>query len=260
MADVSWRDLQELNRPLHAEIRARQQKVTSVKVINAGELSEEAQQKLADWAPPGEDHFTLFLARSDNHMLDEVQAALDDEEKAQKLSETMKGRYRGRKEKPLSDAVAQIVAEPVFAVLRYGDMTLADNLFVPEDIGLAAMVFPYEGGRLSPGAFKLVQYVQKGKSAQLDALIVHREPRRSDAEKAVDGQVVIRPERWCETTGYVVATYTAGAAAAAWAAALAGPTPGAFDIADLGDDVVHALDQSPSVDELVQLRLDVLSD
>lgn len=58
----------------------------------------------------------------------------------------------------------------------------------------------------------------------------------------------------------VAATYSGAAAAdAAWVAALPGPIPSAFDIADLGDDVLSAFGSNPSVNELVSLRLSVLS-
>jgi hypothetical protein len=142
--------------------------------------------KRADQIPatmPGT--LTLFLARRGSSLLDEVRGvARADRNSARRLSDRLRRQFAERKRVPLSEAVQQLVSQRVFAELRFGDRTVARNLFVPDDESVCVVTLPYTGAELVPDAFRLIEYSMSGADQSLDAVILKYDPPISAAERA----------------------------------------------------------------------------
>jgi hypothetical protein len=78
-----------------------------------------------------------------------------------------------------------MLAEPVWADVRYGGKTLANALWVPPDLDAAVVVFPYSGGRLAADGFSLIEHVVAGADAGLDAILLVHAPELTAAERSI---------------------------------------------------------------------------
>jgi hypothetical protein len=95
---------------------------------------------------------------------------------------TLERGYKGRRAMPFPEAAALMRAQPTIADLTGGRFPLASNLFVPEDMELALVSMPYNGGSLAGVAFTLHEKTVPGVEGGLDAVLVRRVPRLSPAE------------------------------------------------------------------------------
>ncbi|GIH16662.1 hypothetical protein [Rugosimonospora africana] len=128
---------------------------------------------------------TLFLARAGSGTIEAARAAAAaDRASAEKLSDLLRAQFETRKMVPLTAAVDQLVAQPVFAELRMSNRTLARNLFVPADASMCVATLPYTGADLDPAAFQLVEYARPGAAEGYDAVILKYDPPITDLERA----------------------------------------------------------------------------
>lgn len=132
---------------------------------------------------------TLILARANAPVLAEIEDAVRspatgaDVGIAKRLLEGI-----ARKSGPgwaWTSKAASMLAEPVWADVRYGGKTLANALWVPPDLEAAVVVFPYTGGRLAPDAFTLVEHLAAGSDAELDAILLVHSPELTAAERGI---------------------------------------------------------------------------
>lgn len=123
--------------------------------------------------------------------------------------------------------VDRLVNEPVYAEIRYAGESLHKGLFVPQGLDVVSTVFPYNGGRLAPEGFSLVERFRGGTTDELEALIVRSAPELTEAEKVAlhnvpPDQLVnnVGPASWCDTTWWAAAGYAIAAGFAAAAVAV----------------------------------------
>ncbi|GAA3050545.1 hypothetical protein GCM10020000_34310 [Streptomyces olivoverticillatus] len=126
---------------------------------------------------------TLYLARRGSPRLREIAESLvrrtgRDVEIAREIRESLELRPR----LSVPEAVDRMLAEPVFAELRYGSKPVVNNLFVPEDTEVVSVVFPYNGGRLARDGFTLTEYVIDTCPTGLSGLLVRAAPPLTRAE------------------------------------------------------------------------------
>jgi len=129
--------------------------------------------------------------------------------------------YKQGKPLDATAAAKAMIAAPVFADIRYGSRTLNSGIFLPDHLDCAISIFPYNGGRLAPQGFELVEYVKDGAGSSLEALIVEAAPELNEAEAAA---LKLVPENDlvrnvgvpldCETTYWAVAVVGLAFAAA----------------------------------------------
>ena len=273
--NITGQQLRDIFRPFYVDQQTRSVTTTQPEVVNLGSRPRDlGLLSFLENTDPGitsiREAFSgiaetptvsLFLARRGSGKLEQVKRAVTDQVGARQLQEQFLSEYGNRREKPMVDAVRELVDSPVYAEFRYADLGLAEHLFLPKDLDLMTFVFPYDGGRLSPEGFSLIQWSKPGTSSELDAMIVQNAPPKTDAEQAATGAQQrpgkVSPDAWCQKTTVTVAMATAMLTAGA--AAAAGPAPEAFDVADLGDDVRERLAGKPTVSELVDIRISALS-
>lgn len=74
-------------------------------------------------------------------------------------------------------------AVPVFADIRYGDVTLVQEMFVGHDAEVARYEVPYDGGDLRSEKFQLVEHARPDGDVHLQALVILRKPALSELER-----------------------------------------------------------------------------
>jgi len=260
---VNPQQLRELFQPLHADQRTRIPVTTKPEVIDLGSRRRDPQAlRISDIG--NTPTIVLFLTNKGSHALDSIRDAITSGHSPQKVQQEFSQQFAAApREKPMQAVVQDVMNAPVYAEFRYAEYHLADHVHVPEGLKFFAYVFPYNGARLSRDGFSLIQWRRPNTDVELEALVVHNAPPQTDAERAAAGvvgtdRVVIHPERWCDTTWWVAATYAAAVAQVAAVAAAAGPTPESFDVADLGDEILRRFGDNPSLEELIGLRKSVL--
>jgi hypothetical protein len=145
-----------------------------------------------DYDPPAEGKralaapgtVTLYLARTGSSLLRAIaESVVRRDGKDAELAEKVVTLLTQRESMPTSVAVDTLIEEDVFADLRYGGKTIAANMFVPEDLEIVSLVFPYAGGRLAPQGFTLVEYAKEGSDLRLTGVLVRAAPPLTLTEK-----------------------------------------------------------------------------
>ncbi|WP_146229311.1 hypothetical protein [Nocardia neocaledoniensis] len=98
-------------------------------------------------------------------------------------------RFVDRKRLSVYQAWRLLQRSPVFATIRYGGRTLATNVFPPQDLGVAILDNPYNGGELSPAHLTLIEHRLEGTDAALEAVALRHAPPLTPAERAALVQV-----------------------------------------------------------------------
>ncbi len=128
---------------------------------------------------------TVLAAQPGSRLMAGIRKAVASRDYEQgELARRLYRQYRGRKPVALSRAVKIAVAQPVFADVLHGDMLLVENLFVPEDLEVAFVSFPYNGGHLATGGLTLVEHPRSEKIKPLDVLVLRHMPELTKAERA----------------------------------------------------------------------------
>jgi hypothetical protein len=208
---------------------------------------------------------TLILARAGSKIVSEVEEAIRpsahgrrDHEIAARILDGIA--RKDRLKEPWVAKAKAMLAQPVWADLRYGGKTLASALWVPDDVEAVMVVCPYAGGRLAMDDFTLVEHVARGSNASLDAVLLVHTPELSPAERAIlrhvsaeeAEQVVgeaIHGDCWECVADY--AQYAAAAVVVLTFALLCLEPPDPTTAVDPPPD---ALDPSAPVGELLALR------
>ena len=169
----------DLFRPLRLEVEKRAVRVTKLEVIKNTTKPESP----APLSFPGT--VTVFIARKGTRALDEVRAAVaQGGESVQKLQQSLKKQFQGRREISVEEYVKRLPREPVFADIRYGGATLNSGVFLPKGLNLVAIAFPYNGGRLAPEGFALAEHYKDDSDTALEGLVVRTDPPLTEPEKA----------------------------------------------------------------------------
>lgn len=129
---------------------------------------------------------TIFVTRGNSDLLDQLKAAINKRADDVILAITDRLRKQFEKRKPLSlkAAAEQVIAEPVFAEIRYLGASVARSVFVPADVDACVVSLPYNGGAVKKSGLEIVQYVSTAESPRLRALAVRHAPELTDAETA----------------------------------------------------------------------------
>lgn len=147
-------------------------------------------------SPHPEEHLALLgsisvlAARPGNSFMKEIRRAVaDQDEPHTELAKRLYRQYAKRETVSIERAAAIALDQPVFADLHYGGTTLVENVFVPEDLDVALITLPYNGGRLAAGGFSLVEHPRTDDAASLDVLVLRNTPPKTKAEAAALSKV-----------------------------------------------------------------------
>ena len=128
---------------------------------------------------------TLLAARPGSGLMGEIREALATKPaKTEDVAKKLYLQYKKRKEVPLARAVKTAIAQPVFAHVLHGDLVLLENLFVPKDLEVAFVPFPYNGGDLAETGLVLVEHPLSEDAEPLDVLVLRHAPELTKAERA----------------------------------------------------------------------------
>jgi hypothetical protein len=128
---------------------------------------------------------TLLAARSGSRLMAEIREALATKpSKTEDVAKKLYLQYKKRKQVPLARGVKTAIAQPVFAHVLHGNLVLLENLFVPKDLEVAFVPFPYNGGALAETGLVLVEHPVSEDAEPLDVLVLRHTPELSKAERA----------------------------------------------------------------------------
>jgi hypothetical protein len=131
--------------------------------------------------PPGS--VTVFVAEQGARILQRVrEVATGQEEDEIELAEYLKSLFEGRERISYYEAWRQLSRAPVFASIRYGGRTLANNVLLPEGPELVVLENPYNGGGLSPPNLTLVEHRRDDTDFALEAVALKHMPPLTDVE------------------------------------------------------------------------------
>lgn len=133
---------------------------------------------------------TIFIAHKGASILDRVREACRAEAEADvELANYLIDSFRGRKQVTRYLAWTLLHNSPVFADIRYGGKTLANNLFPPPDAEVVILENPYNGVRIHRDELTLVEHPRDESPGELDAVALVHSPRLTEAEAAALEQV-----------------------------------------------------------------------
>ncbi|MCA9277590.1 MAG: hypothetical protein H6815_02235 [Phycisphaeraceae bacterium] len=241
--------------PIYAAMRSRVAEVSSIKILNTTPTTGQRPTL----GLPGS--MMVFLSKGNSQAIEEVRtAAIQGGERAASIFRHLKKQFACRKTLPIGEAIELISKQSVFAELRYGGNILASGLAVPDDLDYTVLVLPYNGGRLAPEGFELVEYLEEpGQADRLQGIVIQVTPDLSEAEaelmKAQNDM-----DRWrnvayefdCDTTAWAVAAAFAIGVTVGLAVTCAGCV--VPDLMHLDQSDIDRLGPSASVQELLQLR------
>ncbi len=124
---------------------------------------------------------TALVFRKNKETKERIKELLK-ENKIDHLIEFLFKSYEKREIRPLKDGVKALVKSDVFGELSYNSKILASNIFIPDDMEVAIVPFPYNGGNINEKEFQLAEFY-KDKKTELDAIIIKSTPKLSKHEK-----------------------------------------------------------------------------
>jgi hypothetical protein len=204
-------------------------------------------------APPGS--AVLFVGRPGSGVMSALRQALDHRDPGlmHEVAERVYGTLVERQPVGLDEAVEQYVRQGVSLDLSYRCTQLVRNVFLPDDLEIAAFPMPYTGGPVDDGSFALTSRVGPGADDWLDAVVVIHEPGLTDIERAAldlipleQSGINIGTSAMCYAiTAVTVFVVVAGATYAC---------PGIPDVLHLDDETVRRLGPERTSRELLGLR------
>lgn len=133
--------------------------------------------------PPGT--VTIYFGRPDDPGLRKVrQNAADDAPLDRRVFASIRSTFGRRTPTRLDDAVDSVLRASNFLDVRYGDQTLARELFLPPRIGLSFVQLPWTGKALDLESIDVKEYLRTTRSPRLDTFVVVNPPPLTGAEKA----------------------------------------------------------------------------
>jgi len=128
---------------------------------------------------------TILASRSGSRLMAKIRNALAEKAGAtEAVAKQLYLQYKRRKQVSFARAVKTAVESPVFADVYYGDALLLENLFVPDDLEVAFIPFPYNGGKLADARLLLVEHPVSDNVKPLDVLVLRHLPELTKAERA----------------------------------------------------------------------------
>lgn len=167
-------------RPAAMEVEARPSRATPIEVLYYRPTHSDYPGLLAK---PGT--VTLFVAKQGAAILPRVRRAVEsgtDDDRV--IAGQLTAQFRQRSMVSIEEAVATLLRQPVFATLRYGDRTLAQNLFAPDGLDACVVPMAYNGGYVDEHSFKLVEHFLPDSDERLEAVAVVHSPPLTPAERA----------------------------------------------------------------------------
>jgi hypothetical protein len=241
-------DLQSL-RQVADEVERRAAKLQRLPIYRYSRLDSE-QRPLA---PPGS--AVLFVARPGCILMANIKNAFRDSnwQLMREVAERIYGTLVDRQPRTLNAAVEEFIRQGASIDLAYRGTSLVQNVFLPDDLEIAAFPMPYSGGPLDDSSFTLTARGREGQDSWLEALLVIHEPKLTETERAAldlvaseDSAINIGKSAMCYAiTAVTVFIVVAGATYAC---------PAIFEEPHLDDDVVRQLGPSKTARELLLLR------
>jgi hypothetical protein len=189
------RSLPEAFEPLRAvalEVEARPSRTSNIEVLDYQPSHVNEHLFLAK---PGT--VTLFVAKRDAEVLSEIrQVVTTGGDRERLLTARLMAQFERRTVVTLEKAAATLIEQPVFASVRYHGRTLAQSLFVPDDLDVCVVPMPYNGGYLSRDEFTLVEHYSPGAEDRLEAVVIRHAPPLSRAERAALEAVPSDQREW----------------------------------------------------------------
>ena len=128
---------------------------------------------------------TILAARPQSRLMAAICAALDLKDgSTEAVARQLYLQYKGRRQKSLPYAIKTALAQPVFADVMHGDLKLLENLFVPDDLEVALLQFPYNGGKLAKSGIALIEHPASEEVAPIDVVVLRHAPSLTKAEIA----------------------------------------------------------------------------
>lgn len=134
---------------------------------------------------------TLFFVREGDVFVEEVRRAADAGDPATELVDRVREQYASRSRLNISRAWRLLSRQPVYADVRCGPKTLATNLFLPPDLGVGVLSFPYNGGQLPAETLTLVEHPVAEDAPGLSAVALSNPGPLTEIERAALAQVAV---------------------------------------------------------------------
>jgi hypothetical protein len=177
-------------RTVAMEVEARPSRKSEIEVLEYEPRHDDQHLLLAK---PGT--VTLYLAKRGAEVLSEVRRLAFSGGSDRLLAARLMSQFDKRTVVPMERAAELLTEQPVFASVRYHGRTLAQSLFVPDDLDVCIVPMAYNGGTLSLDEFTLVEHVMPGADTELEAVALRHSPPLSPAERAALAAV---PDDQCE--------------------------------------------------------------
>jgi hypothetical protein len=179
-------------RAVALEVEARPSRTSKIEVLDYRPSHRDEHLFLAK---PGT--VTLFLARRGAEVLSEIRHLVGtSSDKDRLLTARLMSQFERRTVVTLEKAAALLTAQPVFASVRYHGRTLAQSLFVPDDLDVCVVPMPYNGGHLSLDEFTLVEHYLPDAADRLEAIAIRHAPPLTRAEQAALNAVPEDQNEW----------------------------------------------------------------
>jgi hypothetical protein len=182
-------------RTVAMELEARPSRKSAIEVLDYRPLHNERHLLLAK---PGT--VTLYLAKRGAPVLSEVRRLAAAGGNDRLLSARLMSQFEKRAVVSMERAAALLVEQPVFASVRYEGRTLAQSLYVPNDLDVCVVPMAYNGGDLSLDGFSLVEHFLPSADTQLEAVALRHAPPLSAAERAALAAVPDDQVEWNVTS------------------------------------------------------------
>lgn len=126
---------------------------------------------------------TLFLSKKGDKFIKEINQFVKSKNgDEQTIADKFKKQFEGLKELSLEEARIYHSKSAVISSLKYGNKTLVDSIFIPDNIKVLGVSFPYNGGQLENKNFQLFQYLKDATKQRIEGFIVIHEPKLTKAE------------------------------------------------------------------------------
>jgi hypothetical protein len=179
-------------RAVALEVEARPSRTSKIDVLDYRPNHRDGHLFLAK---PGT--VTLFVAKRGAAVLSEIRQVVSSGSTEDRLlTARFMAQFERRTVVTLEKAAATLSAEPVFASVRYSGRSLAQSLFVPEDLDVCVVPMPYNGGQLALDEFTLVEHHLPNAEDRLEAVAIRHAPALTRAEQAALNAVPADQNEW----------------------------------------------------------------
>lgn len=127
----------------------------------------------------------MFSAKRGHGILRQLEQAYTSGDRAalQSLSRIVDEDVSRRRVVPVSTAVDLLIEAPSYFDLLYDNKQLANNVGLVNGLEYGSMLFPWNGGRLNPEDFTIVEYTKPFAGPDFETLLVLTEPDLTQIER-----------------------------------------------------------------------------